>query len=855
MKNITLGIVAHVDSGKTTLSEAILYKMGFIKEYGRVDNGDCFLDTDYMERKRGITIFSKQANFTIKDSYFSLIDTPGHVDFSAEMERSLQVLDYAILVINGSEGVKGHTLTLWRLLKAYNIPTFIFVNKMDMHDCNKHNILHELRQRLCSGIFDFSQSSNLSDNYEDIALSAGEYENFKYVFDDFLEQDTISLKNISVLIKNRIIFPCYFGSALKLLGIEELLQGIYNYSFVQYPTESFGGKVFKITRDYQGNRLVHLKITSGELKVKDQINGDEKVNQIRIYSGDKFITVDKVEAGKICTVLGLATARFGQGLGVEKDTNMTLIEPVLSYELICPPEISKRKVFPELKSLEEEFTELALEWIEGNESIKVKVMGEVQIEILQNLIKDRYGFVPEFGVGKITYKETITNSVIGVGHFEPLRHYAEVHLLIEPAEPGLGIVVESDCSEDVLNRHWQRLIMTHIKEKTHKGVLTGSELTDVIVTVINGKAHNKHTEGGDFRQATYRAIRQGLMEAESILLEPFYEFVLCIPATMVGKAMTDIEAMYGRMEPPDIRGDEAIIRGKAPVSTIRDYQIHLNAYTKGCGNITLTFCGYEKCHNPSEVMENISYNPDEDIENPSSSVFCSHGAGVIIPWYEVKDNMHVFDDSKSSEYVYDYSDMKKNKEFDYSIGNDEIDSILAKTYYSNQKESKQNFNKKKPPEYHFKASNPKIYKAPKDKLLIVDGYNVIFAWEELKSLAETNILSAKDKLTSILSNYKGMVEHEIVIVFDGYKAKENKGEEVFIEDIKVIHTKEGQTADNYIEQFAHNNTDKYNITVASSDGMIQQITRGLNCTIMSSRELDIHIKNTLQEFRENFNIK
>ncbi len=855
MKNITMGIVAHVDSGKTTLSEAILYKVGYLKEYGRVDSGDCFLDNDYMERKRGITIFSKQANFSVGDTYISMLDTPGHVDFSAEMERTMQVLDYAILVISATDGIKAHTRTLWRLLEAYNIPTFIFVNKMDMPDCDKNIILNNLKDKLYEGIIDFSEEFSQDSNIlEEIALMAGEGETHRHVFDEYLENLSISHEDISKLIADRVIFPCFFGSALKLQGIDTLIQGIDTYSNEQSLSDSFGAKVFKITRDDKGNRLTHLKVTGGTLSVRDQIKENEKINQIRIYSGEKYETVDKVCSGMICTVTGLTSVLSGDGLGTEENTCLKLIEPILSYELLCPPDVSNRKIFPDIKLLEEEFTELSVEWVEESEQIKVKIMGEVQIEILQSIIKDRFGFVPDFGVGKITYKESIENTVIGVGHFEPLRHYAEAHILMEPGEAGSGITVASDCSEDILDRNWQRLIMTHIRERSHVGVLTGSELTDIKFTVINGKAHNKHTEGGDFRQATYRAIRQGLMEANTILLEPYYDFVLSIPSDMLGRAMTDMDNMHGTIETPEIELNRAIIKGRVPVETIRDYQINLRAYTKGQGELTLNFCGYFKCHNQSEIVEMIGYNPDEDISNPSSSVFCSHGAGVIVPWYEVKEHMHVFDGEKDNVLIPDYSTVVKKGNFDYSIGTDEIDEILSKTYEANQRSTKREFKKKKPPEYHYNTKGVSYKPKPTEKMLIVDGYNVIFAWDELKELSNINIASTKDKLIQILSNYKGITEENIILVFDGYKVKENKGEESVIEDIFVVHTKEGQTADNYIEQFAHDNREKFNITVATSDGMIQQITRGLDCSVISSRELEEKIKKTVEEFRNAYNL-
>ncbi len=852
MKNITLGIVAHVDSGKTTLSEAILYKMGIIKEYGRVDNKDSFFDSNSMERERGITIFSKQANFTIDETYISLIDTPGHVDFSAEMERTLMVLDYAILVISGLDGIKGHTLTLWRLLKAYNIPVFIFVNKMDNPDVVKEELYSEIRSNLGEECVDFSNFSD--DIMEEIAILSSDSA-YPYIFDNFLDGNAPSRQDISFLINNRNLFPVFFGSALKQEGVDNLIAAIGEYTLSEEYGDEFGGLVFKITKDKQGNRLAHLKVTGGTLNIKAQLTENEKVNQIRIYSGDKFQAVNSVEAGKICTILGLSDIKAGDGIGFEMENTIPLIEPILSYTLECPEGLSGRLIYPKIKSLEEEFPELKVEWEENTESIYVKLMGEVQIEVLQEIIKDRFDFVPSFGTGNITYKETISGNSIGVGHFEPLRHYAEVHLLMEPGERGSGITMSSACSEDVLSKNWQRLIMTHIKERTHIGVLTGSELTDVHITLINGKAHNKHTEGGDFRQATYRAIRNGLMFNESVLLEPYYDFTLNIPSDMVGRAMMDIDSMKGTMEAPDIVGDKAIIKGRAPVATIRNYQINLNAYTHGTGSLSCTFCGYDTCHNQEEIINQYGYNPDEDISNPSSSVFCSHGAGVIVPWYEVPEYMHLQDDIFDNDTYNSSVDVSVyvKENFDYSIGLDEIDSILAKTYSANQSSKKREYKKKKPPEYHYSSSG-RLSVKPQNKILIVDGYNVIFAWDELKELADININSAKDKLIQILSNYSGIYEGEIMLVFDGYKVKGNKGEEVITDNIKVIHTKEGQTADSYIEAYSQKNKDSYSITVASSDGLIQQITRGQNCFVLSSGELYQQINKALNELRENYNL-
>ncbi len=853
MNNITIGIIAHVDSGKTTLSEAILYTAGAIKEYGRVDNRDSFLDNNSLERQRGITIFSKQANFMVDDTYISMIDTPGHVDFSAETERTLQVLDYAILVVNGSEEIKGHTLTLWRLLKVYNVPTFIFVNKMDMAATPKETILSDLKKELGISLIDFTYNTIAQDDYEHIALLASETE-YSYIFDDYLNSGIISVENINLLIKKRIIFPVYCGSALKLTGIRELIEGISMFTFQEEGSHETGGIVFKITKDEKGNRLAHIKVTDGCLNVKTNISPDNKINQLRIYSGEKYELKDSVEAGKICTATGLGTIKAGTGFGCRQGKNIPLIEPVLTYNLLVPDSVNKRVIYPDIKSLEEEFPELCVEWKESSEDINIKLMGEVQIEILQEIIKERYGFTPLFGTGSITYKETVAGKTIGVGHFEPLKHYAEVHLSVEPAERGSGITISSDCSEDILGKNWQNLILTHIKERIHPGVLTGSELTDVHISLIAGASHTKHTEGGDFRQATYRAVRNALMYAENVLLEPYYDFILTIPRDMVGRAMTDIENMSGIMSYPEISNSKAIIKGRAPVETMRNYQINLNAYTHGTGTLNCTFSGYDICHNQEEIVKKINYNPDEDTANPASSVFCFHGSGAVIPWYQVKEYMHIRDYLKQIRDIDDLSDMPLQKEaFSYSIDMEEIDSILTKTYQANQKEKKHPYRKQKPSQYTY-TNNFKSVSTPKDKLLIVDGYNVIFAWEELNSLAKLNINSAKDRLIQILSNYSSLIDGKVILVFDGYKVKDNKGEERVMEQILVIHTKEGVTADQYIETYTHQNKSKYQITVATSDGLIQQIVRGEGGYVLSSRELLERVSDEFDTLRENYNL-
>ncbi len=854
MDNIVMGILAHVDAGKTTLSEAILYKTGCIRNLGRVDNKDSFLDNDEMERKRGITIYSKQAEFSLTNKHFSLLDTPGHVDFAAEMERTLHVLDYAILVISGSDGIQGHSLTLWKLLKQYKVPTFIFVNKMDQPDNDKNNLLKELQSEFGLGCIDFSGNEFSSDVLEEIALIADNYYTEKDIISDFLETGVIEDEIISELIEAQELAPCYFGSALKLTGIDEFLQGISLYmKQKKYPSE-FGGRVFKITRDNQGNRLTHIKITGGTLNTKDVISDSEKINQIRIYSGEKYDTVTSLEAGRVCSVTGLTTSYPGQHIGYEKGSELPLLEPVLTYKLLFEDSTNPRQAYSNIKILEEEMPELAIDWLEERGEIYVKLMGQVQIEILKELILNRFGYHVKFDVGTITYKETVADTVIGVGHFEPLRHYAEAHIKIEPGERGSGIEIFSDCSEDKLDKNWQRLIMTHLKERVFRGVLTGNALTDVKFTVINGKAHNKHTEGGDFRQATYRAVRQGLMQSESVLLEPIYSFRLEIPTELVGRAMTDLDGMHATMNSPDICGEKTVITGKCPVATMRDYQINVNSYTHGTGSIFCSFFGYDVCHNQEDVVSQIGYNPDLDNANPSSSVFCAHGSGYIVTWDEVKNYMHVSDDEYAAaddtiiEKAY-----ARSKEFEYSIDLEEIDAIMNRTYKSNEKTQKHEYKKKKAPEPDY-SRYKSVYKKPEEKLLIVDGYNVIFAWEDLKSLADINIDSAKDKLISILSNHYGITGIKIILVFDGYKVKGNTGSEVTTENITVTHTKEGQTADIYIENYTNTYADKYNITVVSSDNLIKQITSGHNCNVMSSKDLKEHISLVLNKFRDEYNI-
>lgn len=843
-KHICAAVLAHVDAGKTTLSESILYNTGTIRNLGRVDKKDAFLDTFDMEKERGITIFSKQAIFKLGDMTVTLMDTPGHVDFSAEMERTLQILDIAILVISGADGVQGHTETLWRLLKRYNIPTFIFVNKMDQLGTDKYKLLEELTHRFGDNIIDFTNLS--ADEYEHIAMCDED------LLDKYVETDDISVEDIKNLINNRKLFPCYFGSALKVEGVNELLDGIATY--VKHPEyeDQFGAKIYKVLRDEGGKRLTFMKITGGCLETRNLLSNNiedesnsmgetwrEKVNQIRIYSGDKYETVSRVESGTVCAVTGLSYTYPGEGLGIESDSKMPILEPVLTYQIILPDDVDANSLLLKLKLIEEEEPELNIIWNEQLGEILVKLMGEVQIDVLKSIILERFGVNVTFGVGNIVYKETISNTVVGVGHFEPLRHYAEVHLLMEPGEVGSGMVFHARCSEGILDKNWQRLILTHLEERDHIGVLTGHPITDMKITVIAGRAHTKHTEGGDFRQATYRAVRQGLMEAECKLLEPYYDYRLSVPSDMIGRAMTDIENMKGTFSNPEIDGELTVITGKVPVATMTDYQITVNAYTKGRGSLSCTLGGYGPCHNEAEVIDKLSYDPDRDVSNPTGSVFCAHGAGYIVPWNEVKEHMHVEDGYDTS----DNSDVKvlygSRENFDYFIDDEEIDEIFSRTFGANKNAKKKYYTDKPKPSYRSVMAPAKV--TPKEKYLIVDGYNVIFAWEDLKDLSASSIGGARDKLYDRLHNYQGFTKVNIILVFDAYKVKDNKGKSEIIHGIEVVFTKEGETADQYIEKLSVNMGEKYNVTVATSDGLIQTIARGHNCIVISSRELDMEL--------------
>lgn len=855
---LTIGILAHVDAGKTTLAESILYLTGSIRKLGRVDHQDAFLDTYELERERGITIFSKQAEFRLGEREVTLLDTPGHVDFSAEMERTLQVLDYAILVISGADGVQGHVQTLWRLLKQYEIPVFLFINKMDQPDTNEKALMEELTKRLDEKCINFSGGLETEEAKENLAVCD------EAVLEHYLESGEIQKEEIINLIAKRKVFPCYFGSALKIQGVEEFLRGIETFTRECAYPEEFGARVFKIARDAQGNRLTYLKITGGSLKVKMLLSNEkeagegkeelweEKAEQIRIYSGNSFEAVKEAKAGSVCAVAGLSHTYCGQGLGIEAHTFLPVLEPVLTYKIELPEDCNVHSMLIKLKELEEEEPQLHIVWDERLQEIHAQVMGEVQIEILKRMIWERYKTEVEFGSGKIVYKETIEDCVEGVGHFEPLRHYAEVHLRLEPAERGTGLHFFADCSEDLLDRNWQRLVMTHLEERMHKGVLTGSEITDMKVTLVSGRAHLKHTEGGDFRQATYRALRQGLKKAKSVLLEPVYEFRLELPADKVGRAMADIQKMYGEFQLSDSEGEYSVVTGFAPVSLMRDYQKEVMAYTSGHGRLFCTLKGYMPCHNADEVIEEMNYDSESDLENPTGSVFCAHGAGFIVPWYEVEDYMHLELQTPMQKQVEEEIPMPKRTPQEAEAylkegvqNEEELRAIFERTYGAVKRErqgwervSKRNPNRN-PSARSSETENTRKEKKrePIKEYLLVDGYNIIFAWEDLNELSKINIESARNKLMDRLSNYQGYKKMTLILVFDAYKVKGNPGSVMKYHNIYVVYTKEAETADQYIEKTVHEIGRKYQVTVATSDALEQVIILGQGGNRLSAANL------------------
>ena len=936
MEKLVVGILAHVDAGKTTLSEGILYLTGKIRKLGRVDHKDAYLDTYNLERERGITIFSKQAEFELGNRGITLLDTPGHVDFSAEMERTLQVLDYAILVINGADGVQGHTMTLWRLLARYRIPTFLFINKMDQDGTDKEKLLAELKKRLSDNCVDFtwentseapkSGTDELVNRTEDknvnktvIAnadesatenriLTEDEISDLQSQFledisvcdeellEKYLETEEISTSDIRKVIKERKLFPCFFGSALKMIGVEEFLHGLEKYCETPtYPSE-FGAKVFKIARDDQGNRLSYMKITGGTLKVKELLTDTEKADQIRIYSGAKFELAKEAPAGTICAVTGLSQTHPGQGFGIERESEMPVLEPVLNYRILLPEDCDVHQMLKKLKELEEEEPELHIVWNEQLGEIHAMLMGEVQIEILKHLIWERFHVAVEFGTGNIVYKETIAEPVEGVGHFEPLRHYAEVHLLLEPGEPGSGLQFFTACSEDVLDRNWQRLILTHLEEREHPGVLTGSPITDMQITLITGRAHLKHTEGGDFRQATYRAVRQGLKKAKSVILEPYYEFRLEIPGDMIGRAMTDIQKMNGTFQQPEAdEEDMMVLRGSAPVSTMRDYQTQVTSYTKGRGRLFCSLKGYAPCQNQDEIVDEIGYDSERDLDNPTGSVFCAHGAGFVVPWYEVEDYMHLegVDESELSgsideeEYGTGNAGTATGGEFssvsrtegqgrnrnspdqadsgyrppkNAGVGSyedeEELKAIFERTFGPvkryKEPQFKRTFSSRADSSYYRNSSSAN--KKEKEYIL-VDGYNIIYAWEDLKELADANLHAAQTKLMDILSNYQGFKKCTVILVFDAYKVEGHVEEVITYHNIHVVYTKEAETADQYIEKTVHKIGRENQVTVATSDGLEQIIIMGQGAHRMSARGLRDEIKATENQIRQQWHEK
>ncbi len=863
VKHICLGILAHVDAGKTTLSEAILYLTGSIRKLGRVDHQDAFLDNFALERERGITIFSKQAELMLGDRPVTLLDTPGHVDFSAEMERTLQVLDCAVLVISGADGVQGHVETLWRLLGRYQIPTFLFMNKMDQPGTDRAALMAELGKRLDSRCVDFGEEQETL--YENLAMCDEE------VLEQYLEDGAIREEQIGRMVAARQVFPCYFGSALKLQGVEKLLDGLDRYGGVREYPAAFGARVYKITRDTQGNRLTHMKITGGTLHVKDVLTNrreeaqeiwEEKADQIRVYSGASFQMVQEAAAGTVCAVAGLSRTYAGQGLGIEPEAELPLLEPVLSYRVELPPDCDVHQAFLKLRMLEEEEPQLHIVWDEQLGEIHAQLMGEVQTEILQTIIRERFGIPVSFGEGNIVYKETIRKAVVGLGHFEPLRHYAEVHLLLEPGERGSGLQFATVCSEDVLDRSWQRLILTHLEEKAHRGVLTGSEITDMRITLLTGRAHLKHTEGGDFRQATYRAVRHGLKCAESILLEPVYDFRLEVPAGSVGRALSDIQKMAGRFEPPVTDGDIAVITGRAPVVTMRGYQTELVAYTKGRGRLSCTVAGYEECHNAAEVIEARGYDSESDLDNPTGSVFCAHGAGFVVGWEQVKDYVHIENTWKPGDTVIPDEDGSaaraglRGRPGGASRGSDpaatekELEEIFTRTYGPVQRE-RSHFLRSHKPENDTSGRVRRPQEAPEEYLL-VDGYNIIFAWDDLNELSRVTMEGARGRLMDILSNYAGYKKTHLILVFDAYKVEGNRGEVQKYHNIYVAYTKEAETADQYIEKAVRTIDRKYHVTVATSDALEQVIILGAGATRMSAAGLREEIDLMNQDLRTNY---
>ena len=840
MKRLTIGILAHVDSGKTTLSEGLLYCAGMLRKLGRVDHGDAFLDTHALEKSRGITIFSKQARLLYGDCEFTLLDTPGHVDFSTEAERTLSVLDYALLVVSGSEGIQPHTETLFKLLCRYSVPTFVFINKMDISHLSRQELMGGLK-RLGDGFIDFSDDVPKDEFYDGLAMCSED------MMEQYLDTGTVPADTIRQSIRQRQVFPCFFGSALKLEGIKELLAGLEEYTTEPPRGDEFGARIFKISDDPQGARLTHMKITSGCLKVKDVLHGSgwaEKADQIRIYSGAKYQTVDQAPAGMVCAVTGLTAAHPGDGLGAEAGAPSPVLEPVLAYRAVLPEGVDAHKALSALRKLEDADPALHVAWNEGLQEIRVQLMGEVQLEIVQSLLKERFGLDIGFDQGGILYKETITSTVEGVGHYEPLRHYAEVHLLLQPLEAGGGLVFSTGCKEDELDKNWQRLILTHLKEKTHLGVLTGSPITDMSITLVAGKAHLKHTEGGDFRQATYRALRQGLMQAESRLLEPWYSFSLQVPQECVGRAMNDLQAMGASFDPPEQRQEDAVISGTAPVIKLQGYPSVLTGYTKGRGRLSCEGARYLPCHNSDEVIAAIGYDPESDTDNPADSVFCSHGAGHTVKWNAVFDNMHipaVLRPKSEPEHEHAAPILSKSDE-------EELIRIYERTYGPIRSNPIAAFR----PSVSVQSQGFRLPEAAETgpEYLLVDGYNIIFAWDDLAAIAKEDMDLARSRLVNLMCNYRGLHRCEIILVFDAYRIKGNTGSVETVNNISVVYTKEAETADSYIERTTHELSKNYRVQVATSDRMEQLIIIGNGAMRISADAFRKEVDRTEAAMRE-----
>lgn len=863
-RHLCIGLLAHVDAGKTTLSEAMLYTAGSIRKMGRVDNKDAFLDTFALERARGITIFSKQARLPLdENTEVFLLDTPGHVDFSAEMERTLQILDYAILVVSGADGVQGHTETLWKLLTRYEIPTFLFVNKMDQDGTDRKKLMENLQKYLSGNCLDFTAEQGIDGLLSDEIFMENAAVCDETVLERYLESGQMEKEDLVSMIAERKLFPCFFGSALKLNGVEEMMRAVSVLTREPSYPEIFGAKVYKIARDEQGNRLTFLKVTGGCLNVKEELL-EEKVNQIRVYSGAKYETTGHVKAGEVCAVTGLSKTYPGEGIGCEKESFLPVLEPVLTYQIRIPQDCDVHKMLQNLKQLEEEEPLLHIVWNERLGEIHAQLMGEVQTEILKSMIEERFGVRVEFGSGNIGYKETIRNTVEGVGHFEPLRHYAEVHLLLEPGEPGSGMHFLSNCSEDVLDKNWQRLILTHLEEKEHLGVLSGSPVTDMQITLVSGRAHQKHTEGGDFRQATYRAVRQGLKKAESVLLEPYYEYRLEVPSEMVGRALSDLQRMNGTFGSPEQIGEMAVLSGEAPVALMQDYQREVISYTKGRGRLSCSLSGYKPCSNAEEVLTEIGYDSERDLENPTGSVFCAHGAGFVVPWDQVEDYMHLESVFKPKEEAPEQDPFDEQAvsaavwraRYVSSLSPEEERELeeMAEASRRKREQARKKYSYRKT-EREIVSNSSGEYKSRKrerrKEYLLVDGYNIIFAWEELRELAESNIDGARGRLMDILSNYQGIRKCTLILVFDAYKMEGFPGEVQQYHNIHVVYTKEAETADQYIEKVAHEIGRKYEVTVATSDGTEQVIIRGQGCRLLSAKELHTEIGLAQKELREN----